>query len=76
MFYGLVLKLIFAMLCVYFIFRTDASARSKAIIAALLAAEMLFARWMPTFLSLSILFGVSAYILMFYRLQELSSEKP
>ena len=76
MLYGLILRVLFAMLSVHYILRSDASARSKTIIGALLAAELLFARWMPTFLSLSILFGVSAYILMFYRVQGLSSEKP
>jgi hypothetical protein len=76
MLYGLVLRLLFAMLCVHYILRTDASPRSKTIIGALLAAELLFAHWMPPFLSLSIQFGVSAYILMLYRLQGLSTENP
>lgn len=54
----------------HYIVTADASAWSKSIIGGLLVAVMLFGRWMPVFLSLSIQILVSAYILLVYRIQE------
>jgi hypothetical protein len=74
MLYGLLLQLLFLGLGLHYILLADASARSKTIIGGLLAAVVLFGRWMPVILSMSIQFLVPAYILLVYRLQGLSSD--
>ena len=71
--YGLVLQLLFLGLGVHYVFVTDASARSKLVIGGLLLGSVLFAPFLPAFVSLAIQFGVSGYILVIYRLQDRTS---
>jgi hypothetical protein len=40
----------------------------------MLAAALLFDRWMPVFVLLTIQIGLSVYVLMYYRLQEAFAE--
>jgi hypothetical protein len=70
MLYGILLLLLFLGLAAHYILNPESSARSKWIVGVLLAASVLFARWMPLFITLSIQILVSAFILMVYRLRE------
>ena len=73
MLYGLVLELMFLGLALHYVLFADASFRSKAIIAGVAIGWVLFGRWLPVFLLLSIEFLVPAYILIVYRLKAPSS---
>jgi hypothetical protein len=69
MLYGLLLQFLCFGLGLHYILLAAASPRSKTIVGGLLAAVLLFGSWIPAFLSLSIQFLLSGYILLFYRLQ-------
>jgi hypothetical protein len=68
--YGMLLQLLFIGLAVHYMLTSENSARSKWLVGGLLGASLLFARWMPMFITLAIQFLVSAYILTVYRLRE------
>jgi hypothetical protein len=72
--YGLLLEFLFLGLGLHYLLTADVSPRSKTIVTGLLVAGLFFARWMPLYLALSIQIGLSAYILMVYRLQRLPSD--
>jgi hypothetical protein len=67
--YGLFLQLLFLGLGVHYLLVADASMRSKAIVAGFVVVYLLFGLSMAWYVSLAIQFFVSAYVLMFYRLQ-------
>jgi hypothetical protein len=66
----MLLQLLFMGLAVHYLLTSESSARSKWIVGGLLAVSLLFARWTPMVVTLSIQFLVSGYILMVYRLRE------
>jgi hypothetical protein len=75
MFYGLLLQVLFVGLGLHYVLKSEASALSKTIIGGLVATVLLFGRWMPGALSLSIQFLMSGYIIMYNRLQVVSSDQ-
>jgi hypothetical protein len=72
--YGLLLQLLFLGLGLHYILFADASTRSKAIIGGLVGAYWLFGMSMSWYVALAIQLLVSAYVLMFYRLQGISPD--
>jgi hypothetical protein len=74
MLYDALLQLIFLGLGAHYIVVSDASPRSKIFVGVLLAVALLFGRWLPWFVLLAIQVGLSLYVLMVYRLGELSAE--
>lgn len=74
MLYGALLQVIFLGLGAHYIVLSDASPRSKSIVGALLAVALLFGHRLPWFVLLAIQVGLSLYVLMVYRLGELSTD--
>ena len=72
--YALILQLLFLGLGLHYILVADASTRSKGIVGGLMAVYLLFGLSMSWYVSLAIQVAVSAYVLMFYRLQEASAD--